>query len=174
MDKVTLFWFRRDLRLSDNIGLYTAYENEKNVLPLFIFDENILEKLENKNDARVQFIHEQVSKLHKDLKEYDSSMLVKKGRPLSIFKALTEAYTIQNVYTNRDYEPYARDRDEEVGKFLAEKDIPFYDFKDQVIFEKDEITNTSGSYYKVFTPYSKCWVEKLKQTSLTPLDLDGR
>ncbi|MDO6439686.1 deoxyribodipyrimidine photo-lyase [Cyclobacterium sp. 1_MG-2023] len=174
MDKVTLFWFRRDLRLLDNIGLYMAYENEKNVLPLFIFDEKILDNLENKKDARVQFIHEQVSKLHKGLKDYDSSMLVKKGKPIAIFKALTKAYAIQNVYTNRDYEPYARDRDEEVEKFLAEKDIPFYDFKDQVIFEKDEITNNSGSYYKVFTPYSKSWLEKLKQTSLTPVDLDGR
>ncbi|AEL26014.1 cryptochrome/photolyase family protein [Cyclobacterium marinum] len=174
MDKVTLFWFRRDLRLSDNIGLFTAYENEKNVLPLFIFDENILEKLENKNDARVQFIHNQVKKLHSALKDYDSSILVKIGKPLAIFEALTKAYAIQNVYTNRDYEPYARDRDEKIEQFLAEKDIPFYDFKDQVIFEKDEITNNSGSYYKVFTPYSKSWLQKLKQTTLTPVDLDGR
>ena len=174
MDKVTIFWFRRDLRLSDNIGLFKAYENEKNVLPLFIFDEDILDNLEEKKDPRVQFIHSQVKNLHKKLKEYDSSILVRKGKPLAIFTELTKEYTIQNVYTNRDYEPYARDRDKRVEEFLAEKDIPFKDFKDQVIFEKDEITNNEGSFYKVFTPYSKVWLQKLKELDMELVDLDGR
>jgi len=174
MEKVTIFWFRRDLRLEDNIGLFMAYENEKNVLPLFIFDEDILDKLENKKDARVQFIHEQINKLHEELKNYDSSILVRLGKPLSIFSDLTKEFNIQNVYTNRDYEPYAMQRDERVDKFLADKDIPFYDFKDQVIFEKDEITNNEGSYYKVFTPYSKIWQQKLKGLTLDLVNLDGK
>ncbi|WP_339923889.1 deoxyribodipyrimidine photo-lyase [uncultured Cyclobacterium sp.] len=174
MDKVTIFWFRRDLRLTDNIGLFMAYENEKNVLPLFIFDEEILDKLENKKDARVQFILEQVNEIHEALKDYDSSILVRLGKPVSIFSELTKEFNIQNVYTNRDYEPYARQRDESVEKFLADKDIPFYDFKDQVIFEKDEITNNEGSFYKVFTPYSKVWLQKLKGLTLSLVNLDGR
>ena len=151
-----------------------AYENEKNVLPLFIFDKEILDKLENKKDARVQFILEQVNKIYKELKDYDSSILVKLGKPLSIFGELTKEFNIQNVYTNRDYEPYARQRDNAVEKFLADKDIPFYDFKDQVIFEKDEITNNEGSFYKVFTPYSKIWLQKLKDLTFDLLSLDGR
>ncbi|EPR65250.1 Deoxyribodipyrimidine photolyase [Cyclobacterium qasimii M12-11B] len=174
MDKVTIFWFRRDLRLFDNIGLFMAYENEKNVLPLFIFDEEILDKLENKKDARVQFILEQVNKIHDELKNYDSSILVKLGKPLSVFSDLTKEFDIQNVYTNRDYEPYARQRDNAVERFLADKDIPFYDFKDQVIFEKDEITNNEGSFYKVFTPYSKIWLQKLKDLTFDLLSLDDR
>ena len=174
MEKVTLFWFRRDLRLADNMGLYMAYENEKNILPLFIFDEDILDKLEDKADARLQFIHDQVKRLHDELKSHGSSILVRKGKPLSIFKALSEEFTIENVYTNRDYEPYARDRDKNVEKYLEGKNIPFYDFKDQVIFEKDEITNNQGSYYKVFTPYSKVWRQKLKELSLKLLELDPK
>jgi deoxyribodipyrimidine photo-lyase len=174
MENVTIFWFRRDLRLEDNVGLYMAYENEKNILPLFIFDEDILDKLEDKADARVQFIHDQVRRLHDELKAHDSSIWVRKGKPLSVFKALCKEFAIQNVYTNRDYEPYARERDKKVEKYLEGKNIPFYDFKDQVIFEKDEITNNQGSYYKVFTPYSKVWRQKLKELSLKLLDLDRR
>lgn len=174
MEKISIFWFRRDLRLEDNTGLYHAFENESNVLPLFIFDKNILDDLEDKKDARVEFIHDQIQKISNGLKDFESSILVKYGKPIEIWKELLEEYDIQNVYTNRDYEPYAKERDAEVKKLLKEKDIQFLDFKDQVIFEKDEIVNGSGDFYKVFTPYSKVWLEKFHKSKIETVSLDGR
>lgn len=174
MDKLTLFWFRRDLRLEDNLGLYYAHQNEKQVLPLFIFDTEILDKLEDKKDARVHFIHEQVQRLRDELASYQSSLLVRHGKPLDIFRSLTREYDVRNVYTNRDYEPYAKKRDKEVAAFLQGKGIDFYDFKDQVIFETDEITTDKGDFYKVFTPYSKRWLKKFEEARITPVNLDGR
>lgn len=174
MDKLTLFWFRRDLRLEDNLGLYYAHQQEKQVLPLFIFDAEILDRLEDKTDARVTFIHEQLSRLREELAAYHSSLLVRHGKPLEVFQSLTQEYPIQNVYTNRDYEPYAKKRDAEVADYLQQQGIDFYDFKDQVIFETDEITTDKGDFYKVFTPYSKRWLQKFEKTQITPVKLDGR
>jgi len=174
MEKITLFWFRRDLRLEDNMGLYYAYQNEEKVLPLFIFDSDILNKLEDKADARVQFIHERILILHEELRKYNSSILVRKGSPLEVFQSLPREFEIKNVYTNRDYEPYAWKRDQEVESFLKEKNIPFYDFKDQVIHEKEEITTEKGEFYKVFTPYSRMWLKKFKSSKVDTVSLDGR
>lgn len=174
MEKVTIFWFRRDLRLEDNTGLFYAYDQEKNVLPIFIFDQDILDKLEDKNDPRVSFIHSQVQKLRDDLKDYESSILVKYGKPLEIYRELISTYDIQNVYTNRDYEPYAKERDSEIKSLLKENGIQLLDFKDQVIFEKEEIVNGSGEFYKVFTPYSRVWLEKFKNNSIQMLHLDRK
>lgn len=171
MEKVSIFWFRRDLRLEDNTGLYHAYTQEKNVLPLFIFDENILEKLEDRDDARVTFIHSQISRLSKELVSFDSSILVKYGRPLEVYRELLETYDIENVYTNRDYEPYAKERDAQIAALLKSKNIQFLDFKDQVIFEKDEVVNGSGDFYKVFTPYSRVWLEKFKKANIQLVSL---
>lgn len=174
MEKISLFWFRRDLRLEDNTGLFYACQQEKNVLPLFIFDRNILDKLEDKDDARVTFIHDQVQKLSSELQHFGSSMLVKYGNPLEVYRELLETYDIQVVYTNRDYEPYAQKRDAEVAALLKENGIQFLDFKDQVIFEKDEILNGSGEYYKVFTPYSRAWMERFQKSNIQLLKLDIR
>ncbi|WP_291783983.1 deoxyribodipyrimidine photo-lyase [Cecembia sp.] len=174
MEKISLFWFRRDLRLEDNTGLYYAYKQEKNVLPLFIFDRDILDKLEDKKDARVTFIHERIQVLQEQLKTYGSTVLVKYGKPQDIWKALLEEYPIANVYTNRDYEPYALERDGKVKSLLKENGVQFLDFKDQVIFEKDEILNGSGEFYKVFTPYSKLWLNKFKQSPPEILQLDRK
>ncbi|PRY87962.1 cryptochrome/photolyase family protein [Mongoliibacter ruber] len=174
MKKVSIFWFRRDLRLEDNTGLYHAYEQEKNVLPLFIFDRNILDELEDKKDGRVTFIHNQIKKISEDLKSFDSSLLVKYGKPLEIWQQLLEEYEVENVYTNRDYEPYAKERDEAVKKLLKSNGVQFLDFKDQVVFEKDEIQNGSGGFYKVFTPYSKVWLDKFQKSKIELLTLDGR
>lgn len=174
MEKVNIFWFRRDLRLEDNTGLYHAFEQEKNVLPLFIFDRNILDDLEDKKDARVSFIHDQIKKISKDLENFESSLLVKYGKPLDVWNDLVEEYQIENVYTNRDYEPYAKERDESIKKLLKSHGIQFLDFKDQVIFEKDEIQNGSGDFYKVFTPYSKIWLEKFHKSKIEMVSLDGR
>ncbi|WP_373524285.1 deoxyribodipyrimidine photo-lyase [Aquiflexum sp.] len=174
MEKVSIFWFRRDLRLEDNTGLYYAYSQEKNVLPLFIFDQNILEKLEDRQDARVGFIHTQIQSLSDRLKEFGSTILVKYGKPLEIYKELISIYELQNVYTNRDYEPYAKERDGEVKNLLKENGIQLLDFKDQVIFEKEEIVNGSGEFYKVFTPYSRVWLEKYNNSPIQLLSLDKK
>lgn len=172
MEKVTLFWFRRDLRLEDNMGLYYAYTQEKNVLPLFIFDTEILGKLEDVRDARVTFIHDQLVRLHEELKDFGSSLLVKNGTPFEIFQQLVDEYKVHAVYTNRDYEPYAKARDKAVGDLLKSHEIELLDFKDQVIFEKDEITTDAGEFYKVYTPYSKQWLAKYQSLSCSPVNLN--
>ncbi|MCB0434288.1 MAG: deoxyribodipyrimidine photo-lyase, partial [Mangrovimonas sp.] len=135
VEKVTFFWFRRDLRLDDNVGLCHALKSNFKVVPLFIFDDEILDKLPE-DDARVGFIHSTLEDISKKLREYDSSLLIKKGNPLEIWKNLTSEFSIQEVYCNHDYEPYAISRDKKVHDFLAEKNIKFKTFKDQVIFEK--------------------------------------
>lgn len=164
MQKITLFWFRRDLRLEDNTGLYYALQQEENVLPLFIFDKKILDKLDDKSDARVDFIHQQLLSINQGLANNESSILVKYGIPEEVYRELLAKFDIQAVYTNRDYEPYAKERDDAIDKLLKEKDIPFLTFKDQVIFEPGEILNGSGEFYKVFTPFSKVWLDKFKRT----------
>jgi deoxyribodipyrimidine photo-lyase len=148
-----LFWFRRDLRLDDNTGLYHALRDHGNVLGLFIFDTHILDTLEDRADARVTFIHDCLKQLAKELEAFGSSLLVLHGDPVDLFCKLSPAA----VYTNRDYEPYARTRDETVGRLLEARGIPFKTFKDQVIFEQGEIVKDDGTPYTVFTPYSKKW-----------------
>lgn len=163
MNGPTIFWFRRDLRLADNAGLYHALKEGGNVLPLFIFDTTILDRLEDKADARVEFILQEINRLHEELKEQGSSLQVRHGKPLEVWQKLTEEFDIQAVYTNRDYEPAAKQRDEAVSTWLADKEIPFHDYKDQVIFEKLEVTKEDGDPYVVFTPYSRVWKAKLEE-----------
>lgn len=162
MQKITLFWFRRDLRLQDNTGLFQALKKEENVLPLFIFDRQILDKLEDKSDARVSFIHLQLQNIHQKLEQFGSSILIKYGNPEEIYLELLSQYKIEKVYTNSDYEPYARDRDQKISELLNRNNIPLLSFKDHVIFEPEEIQNGSGSFYKVFTPFSRAWIAKFQ------------
>lgn len=169
MKKISLCWFRRDLRIEDQTALFYSLQQEEQVLPLFIFDRHILDALEEKNDARVTFIHQQIANLKAFFETQGSSMLVKYGHPEQIFQELIQEYALQTVYTNRDYEPYAQSRDAQVESLLREKNIPFLSFKDQVIFEPGEIVNGSGEFYKVFTPYSKNWLEKFRTTRVQPL-----
>ncbi|WP_422009394.1 cryptochrome/photolyase family protein [Roseivirga pacifica] len=169
MQQINIFWFRRDLRLHDNTGLYYALKSDKPVLPIFIFDTQILDQLESKADARVNFIHDQIKQLKAQLEEHGSSIKIFNTNPLEAFKSLTETYDISEVYTNRDYEPQAIARDQEVEVLLKNNGIGFYTFKDQVIFEKEEITTATGSPYKVFTPYSRSWREKYKAGDYSPL-----
>ncbi|MCK6617484.1 MAG: DNA photolyase family protein [Cyclobacteriaceae bacterium] len=150
---VTLFWFRRDLRLQDNAGLYHALKDNNNVLPIFIFDTEILDKLEDENDARVEFIHQSLEHLKKELENLGGSLAVFHGNPVKIFNDLNP----KAVYTNHDYEPYGNQRDGAVKKILEEKGARFSSYKDIVIFEKDEIVKDDGSPYTVYTPYSKKW-----------------
>ncbi|MEM9884832.1 MAG: deoxyribodipyrimidine photo-lyase [Bacteroidota bacterium] len=159
--KISIFWFRRDLRLHDNAGLYHALKGEHPVLPLFIFDRYILDELPAK-DSRVAFIHGVLQEMKTQLEEKGSSMEVRYGKPIEIWKALIEEYEIAAVYTNRDYEPYAKTRDGNVEKLLAEKSIDFHTFKDHVLFEREEVVKKDGDPYTVFTPYSKVWKKKME------------
>lgn len=161
-NKVSIFWFRRDLRLEDNNGLHEALQSGNKVVPLFIFDEDILESLP-KNDARVTFIYETLQNLDEELKKHQSSLVVKKGKPLAIWKKLTEEFIIEAVYTNKDYEPYAIKRDKEVADFLGSKGIIFNAFKDQVIFEENEVLKNDGTPYTVFTPYKNKWLQNFSE-----------
>ncbi len=169
MSKVTLFWFRRDLRLEDNAGLHEALKSEDPVLPIFIFDSNILDELEDKRDTRVNFIHQEVTRLAEEITDRGGCLDVRYGNPLDIWKQLVSDYEITSVWANKDYEPYARDRDQEVFEFLNGQDIPFKAKKDHVIFEKGEVLKQDGNPYTVYTPYSKVWKQLLTPSDLIPL-----
>jgi len=154
---VNIFWFRRDLRLSDNAGLYHALRSKGTVVPLFIFDKNILDELEDKEDRRVEFIYQAVQQLSIQLQEMGSDIIIRYGHPLEIFNELTETFGIMNVFANHDYEPYAIQRDSIIKKLLSEKGIGFATYKDQVILEKSEVVKDDGKPYTIFTPYSRKW-----------------
>jgi deoxyribodipyrimidine photo-lyase len=164
---VNIFWFRRDLRLFDNHGLYHALKSGKPVLPVFIFDKNILDELTDKKDRRVSFIYDTLLNLQAEIKKNNSSLCIIYDTPLNAFKKLAEEYKISEVFTNHDYEPYAIKRDDEIAGFLKTNGIKFSTFKDQVIFEKNEVLKSDGSPYTVFTPYSKIWKQKLITEKLT-------
>ncbi len=148
--------------MEDNAGLYHALKAGLPVLPVFIFDKNILEDLEDKADARVSFIHQQIVRLNEELKAFGSAILVKYGKPLEVWTEIAQAYSIKNVYTNHDFEPYALERDAAVKSGLSAKGIGFYSFKDHVIFEKNEVLKDDGKPYTVFTPYSRKWLAALE------------
>ena len=158
----TVFWFRRDLRLEDNRGLYEALFNEKDVIPIFIFDRNIIDELP-KNDPRVTFIHKAISQLKDQLNAIGTDLKVFDGTPKDVFKKMEPAA----VYANHDYEPYARSRDQRIAEILSDKDIRFRTYKDQVIFERNEVAKDDGSPYTVYTPFSKKWKSLLAQTGLS-------
>ncbi|AZQ58271.1 deoxyribodipyrimidine photo-lyase [Maribacter sp. MJ134] len=165
--EVSVFWFRRDLRLDDNIGFLQALKSDYPVLPIFIFDTEILDKL-SKDDPRVNFIHETLQSMKEDLQENDdSSIALYHGKPQEVFKNLIEEYDIKGVFTNHDYEPYAKKRDEEIKNFLDEHDISFHTFKDQVIFEKSEVVKDDGEPYVVYTPYKNKWKSQFNADHLT-------
>jgi deoxyribodipyrimidine photo-lyase len=154
-------WFRRDLRLIDNAALYYALKDVAPVLPLFIFDRNILDKLEDKADRRVEFINAAICEIQAQLVEINSSLEVHYGFPAEIFRLLLNKYQITKVFTNHDYEPYAKERDDEIKNILHEHQISFLTYKDQVVFEKNEVLKDNQTPYTVFTPYSKVWKAKL-------------
>jgi deoxyribodipyrimidine photo-lyase len=166
MEKIAVFWFRRDLRLNDNHGLFRALSSGLPVLPVFVFDTKILDKLASKTDARVTFIYSRVQKLKNELEKMGSSLFVFYGEPVEIFEKLTADYQVETVFANHDYEPYAKERDEQVATFLQSKGIRFETFKDQVIFEKGEVVKDDGTPYTVFTPYSRKWKQKLSAPHL--------
>lgn len=161
--EINICWLRRDLRLEDNAALYHALRSPFPVLLLFIFDKNILNKLADKKDARVTFIHQTLSTLNSSLQQSGSSILTKYGSPEEVWPEILNSYTVKSVYTNHDYEPYARERDDALAEYLRSEQIGFHTFKDQVIFEKNEITKADGKPYTVFTPYFRQWQQKLNE-----------
>ena len=163
---VNIFWFRRDLRLDDNAGLFHALKAKEPVLPLFIFDRDILDELDDRMDRRVEFIHLALQDMQKLLVQLGSSLLVKYGKPAAVFAQLLEEYQLQAVFTNHDYEPYASQRDAAIELLLQKKGVSFMHFKDQVILEKDEVLKDDGKPYTIFTPYSRKWKAVLTEFHL--------
>ena len=172
MQKISIFWFRRDLRLEDNKGLSEALKADEKVIPIFIFDKDILDLLEDKYDRRVDYIHQALEKINQELKEFGSSLLTFHGKPLDVFKQLEKDFEIKSVFCNRDYEPAAIKRDDKVKDFLDSKKIDFFDFKDQVIFEKHEVAKDNGEPYTVYTPFSKKWKKQLTELDYASVKID--
>ncbi len=167
--KINIFWFRRDLRLVDNTGLNKALASGLQVLPLFIFDTNIIDELPP-DDPRVSFIYESLSAIDKELNKFGSSVLILKGDPLKVWEELASTYNINEVFINKDYEPYAIERDNLIESLLAEHGTGFRRFRDQVIFEENDILKSDGKPYTVFTPYKNSWLRKFREdlTSFVP------
>lgn len=158
---IAVFWFRRDLRIEDNAGLYHALKSGLPVLPLFIFDSVILKRLTKKADRRVDFIHQALLNIQEELEKLGSSLYIAYERPVNAYERILNEFDIKAVYTNHDYESYAKKRDEEIKQLLDKKKIGFHSYKDQVIFEKNEVLKDDGKPYTVFTPYSRKWKGKL-------------
>jgi deoxyribodipyrimidine photo-lyase len=163
---VNIMWFRRDLRLEDNAALYQALTGDLPVVPVFIFDTNILDDLEDKRDRRITFIYKAIMEMQMHLVTLSSSVEVYNGLPGDVFIQLLSKYNVRTVYANHDYEQYAIDRDKEIRELLEQKGIQFITYKDHVIFEKNEVVKDDGKPYTVFTPYSKRWKATLNELYL--------
>ncbi|MFZ9046222.1 MAG: cryptochrome/photolyase family protein [Cyclobacteriaceae bacterium] len=173
VDEIVIFWFRRDLRLEDNTGLYYALASGKQVLPIFIFDTTILSKLHSKEDARVGFIHDQISNLQERLHVAGGSVQVEHGEPVEVISKLIEDYPVASIYANRDYEPYGKSRDLLVSEVCKSKGVEFFTFKDQVIFEEGEILTDQGQPYKVFTPFKNRWLKQFQKLQLSAFESEN-
>ncbi len=162
---MNVFWFRRDLRVEDNKGFFEALNGNSAVLPIFIFDKNILDELP-KDDARVSFIHERLDVIDMELQKFGKNLAVFYGDPIAIIEQLISENQIEALYTNHDYEPYAKNRDQKISSILASKNSTFHTFKDQVIFEKSEVVKDDQTPYVVYTPYSRKWKDLFQKTKL--------
>jgi len=168
MQTVNIFWFRRDLRLNDNAGLYHALRSNHPAVPIFIFDTNILDQLEDKADKRVAFIHAALEEIQQQLMKINTTLEVYHGTPLAVFKKLFSKYHIEHVFTNHDYEPYALEREKLVTDYLNNNGATLHTYKDQVVLEKNEVLKDDGKPYTVFTPYSRKWKAALTDFHLQP------
>lgn len=167
-EPLSLVWLRRDLRLHDNAALYHALKRGRPVLPVFIFDRTILDALDDRCDRRVEFLVQEIDRLRTELAKLGSAIIVRYGKPIDVWKELITQYTIADVFTNHDYEGYAKERDKAIGDLLAEQGIGFHTSKDQTLFERDEVLSGKKTPYTVFTPYSRKWREKLTDFYLKP------
>jgi deoxyribodipyrimidine photo-lyase len=165
--KISIFWFRRDLRLEDNIALYESISLKKNVLPIFIFDDDILNELPN-DDPRVNFIYQTLFDINLVLQKHDTSLLILKGKLEDVWSKLIQKYTIESVFINKDYEPYAIKRDQKLGEVLKSNGIELHSFKDQVVFEESEVVKANGEPYTVFTPFKRKWLALYNPLTLKP------
>jgi deoxyribodipyrimidine photo-lyase len=154
----TLCWIRRDLRLHDHAALSAAL-NQGETTVVFVFDPHILNKLKDKQDRRVTFIYQSLQEIETELQKRGSSLIIRYGKPEEEIPQLALELKVKDVYCNRDYEPYAKERDGKVAKKLAAQGIEFHQFKDSVFFEKHEVLTGGGTIYKVFTPYKNKWLE---------------
>ena len=168
--KVNVFWFRRDLRLNDNVGLQKALLSDLPVLPIFIFDNDILDKLEDRYDRRVDYFHQALNAMNEELHLHNFSIHFYKGTSQNSFKTLLNEFKVNAVYCNSDYEPQAIERDKLIKEYLSANGVEFYNFKDQVIFEKSEIVKSDNTPYTIFTPYSKKWKSELTAENYLPSD----
>ncbi len=166
--KSILFWFRRDLRTNDNAGLYHALKAGKRVYCTFIFDREILDHLPSKADRRVEFIWESVRELADTLNRHGGALIVRYARASDEIPALAQELKVDAVFTNEDYEPAAIARDKKVAAALHANGITFEQFKDTVIFEKDEVLTQAAKPFSVFTPYKNAWLKKLTDFYLKP------
>ena len=167
MDKIHIIWMRRDLRIEDNAALSKALQSDKKVLPIFIFDSEILNKLSNKKDARVEFIYKSLENIKTELNKRNSDILVLHGKPKEVWAKLCKDYSIDTVFTNIDYEPYAKERDQDIESLLNAHGIQFKTFKDHCIFDYTEILKDDGKPYTVYTPYSRKWKSHIKENTFT-------
>jgi deoxyribodipyrimidine photo-lyase len=160
--KINVFWFRRDLRLEDNTGLNKALDSGLPVLPIFIFDDEIIGELAA-DDARISFIYGSLSRIDNELHKSGSSLYVQKGKPVDVFKKLIVSFDVNSVFINKDYEPFAIMRDKAVSDILNKKQISMLSFKDQVIFEENDVLKPDKKPYTIFTPYSKKWLSEFRE-----------
>lgn len=168
-NQVSVFWFRRDLRLDDNTGLYQALRSGYPVLPVFIFDTEILDRLEEKADRRVTFIIAALDELNRKLAVTGSGLKIFNCSPQEAFRRILEEYEVKNLFANIDYEPYATGRDSQVSSFLQSSGVPVRFCKDQVVFDRDEVIKSDGTPYTVFTPYSRAWKKLLTPKDIQPV-----
>tara|TARA_B100000497_G_scaffold119292_1_gene146500 strand:- start:1078 stop:2379 length:1302 start_codon:yes stop_codon:yes gene_type:complete len=164
-DNLVIFWFRRDLRLKDNAGLFHALNENDKVLPIFIYDKNTLDKL-NKSDHRVDFIEYSLKKLNDLLKKNNKSISIYYGKPVKVFSELIKKYNVTKVYSNKDYTPYSIKRDKKVEELLKVNNIDFNSYKDHVLFEKYEVVKDDNTPYKVYTPFSRKWLIKMSENKI--------
>jgi deoxyribodipyrimidine photo-lyase len=171
MNKATIFWFRRDLRLHDNVGLFYALSKSNTVYPIFIFDKDITNNL-NKDDYRLNFIKEQIKFMNKKLKKHECSINIFYGKPLDVFKNIISKTKIERVVFNKDYEPYAIKRDDTVKELMTKNNIEILSYKDHVIYEENEVVKENGDPYVVYTPYSRKWISKFNDQEIVTYHSD--
>lgn len=172
-ENIAIFWFRRDLRIEDNHGLFQALNSGYKVLPIFIFDPKILNRFEDKKDRRVDYIHQALNIIDVKISSFGSGIEYFFDSPIEVFEELTTKYHIEKVFCNHDYEPKAIHRDLEIENFLKTKSIDFHSYKDQVRFEKYDILKADNTPYTVFTPYSKKWKLLLNEEGLPYYDSEN-
>ena len=161
-----LVWFRRDLRSFDHAALYHALRFAQRVHCVFVFDTAILDALPARRDRRVEFIHGSLAELDAALNTLaqqaggaGAGLIVRHGRAQDEVPRLAFELGVDKVFANRDYEPDAIVRDSQVAQQLAAQGVGYEDFKDQVIFERDEVLTQAGKPFSVFTPYRNAWLK---------------